>query len=122
MTGENFKELIGLTVNVIARTWENMIKNQRFNELGSIKFDKDIRSISSFLSNQTSFGISLISEGFIRLKQISSLLLVKSLQDHGDGENQDEDDDQLLKNFLVAEDVNWRLNMSEIKNVLAQKI
>jgi hypothetical protein len=122
MTSENFKELIGMTVNVIVRTWENMIKNQRFNELGSIKFDKDIRSISSFLSNQTSFGISLINESFIRLKQISSLLLIKSLEDHTDGDHQNEDDDQVLKDFLVAEDINWRLNMSEIKAVLAQKI
>ncbi|POV98015.1 hypothetical protein PSHT_14258 [Puccinia striiformis] len=122
MTSDNFKELIGMTVNVLVRTWENMIKNQRFNELGSIKFDKDIRNISSFLSNQTSFGISLINESFIRLKQISSLLLIKSLDDHNDGNNQSEDNDQILKNFLVAEDVNWRLNMSEIKNVLAQKI
>ncbi|WAQ92854.1 hypothetical protein PtA15_17A336 [Puccinia triticina] len=122
MTTENFKELIGMTVNLIVRTWENMIKNQKFNELGSIKFDKDIRSISSFLSNQTSFGISLINESFIRLKQISSLLLIKSIEDHNDGDNQNEDDDQVLKNFLVAEDIDWRLNMSEIKNVLAQKI
>ncbi|KAA1107164.1 hypothetical protein PGT21_004636 [Puccinia graminis f. sp. tritici] len=122
MTSENFKELIGMTVNVIVRTWENMIKNQRFNELGSIKFDKDIRSISSFLSNQTSFGISLINESFIRLKQISSLLLIKSLEDHTDGDHQNEDDEQVLKDFLVAEDINWRLNISEIKAVLAQKI
>ncbi|KAI7935395.1 hypothetical protein MJO28_016266 [Puccinia striiformis f. sp. tritici] len=122
MTSDNFKELIGMTVNVLVRTWENMIKNQRFNELGSIKFDKDIRNVSSFLSNQTSFGIALINESFIRLKQISSLLLIKSLDDHNDGNNQSEDNDQILKNFLVAEDVNWRLNMSEIKNVLAQKI
>jgi len=125
MTGENFKELIGMTVNVIVRTWENMIKSQRFNELGSIKFDKDIRTVSSFLSDQTSFGISLVSEAFIRLKQISSLLLMKTLDDHHNPNDAHEtplDHDQLLKNFLVAEDINWRLNLKEIKNVLALKI
>lgn len=125
MTAENFKELIGMTVNVIVRTWENMIKSQRFNELGSIKFDKDIRTVSSFLSDQTSFGISLVSEAFIRLKQISSLLLMKTLDDDHNPNDAHEtplDHDQLLKNFLVAEDINWRLNIKEIKNVLALKI
>lgn len=113
MTAQNFKELIGMTVNVLVRTWENLMKNHKFNELGSIKFDKDLRSVSSFLSGQTSFGISFINESFVRLKQISSLLLMKDLEDNEDEEN--------LKNFLVAEDLNWMLNMSEIKSILAQK-
>lgn len=80
----------------------------RFTELGAMRYDRDLRSVASFLSNQTSFGISLINESFIRLRQISMLL----------GLNEKEDD---LKDFLVSDEITWRLTMVEIKAVLAQK-
>lgn len=73
-----------------------------------MRYDRDLRSVASFLSNQTSFGISLINESFIRLRQISMLL----------GLNEKEDD---LKDFLVSDEITWRLTMVEIKAVLAQK-
>ncbi|CAH7672834.1 COG4 transport protein-domain-containing protein [Phakopsora pachyrhizi] len=108
LTPKNFHEFFSMTVNVLVRPWETIIRNMKFNELGSIRFDKDLRSITSYLSNQTNFGISLINDSFIRLRQISLLL----------GLNEDEED---LKDFLVSESVAWRLTMSEIKGILSQK-
>jgi hypothetical protein len=41
-------------------------------QLGALRFDRDLRSISAFLSAQTSFGGS--REKFIRLQQIATVL------------------------------------------------
>lgn len=109
LTPKNFHGFFGMTVNVIVRPWESMIRNMKFNELGAMRFDRDLRLVTSYLSNQTDFGISLINESFARLRQISMLL----------GLNEVEED---LKDFLVSEEVAWRLTMSEIKGVLGQKI
>ncbi|KAH9820724.1 COG4 transport protein-domain-containing protein [Melampsora americana] len=108
LTPNNFHQVFSATVNMISRPWETQIRNMKFTELGAMRFDRDLRSISSYLSNQTSFGISLINESFIRLRQISMLL----------GLNEKEDD---LKDFLVSDEITWRLSMVEIKSVLSQK-
>lgn len=43
-----------------------------FVQLGAVRFDRDLRSIMTYLSSQTIFGD--IREKFVRLQQISSLL------------------------------------------------
>lgn len=48
-----------------------------FNQLGAIRFDRDLRSMMTNLSSQTMFGD--IREKFIRLQQISSLLNLDSV-------------------------------------------
>ncbi|MBW0480142.1 hypothetical protein O181_019857 [Austropuccinia psidii MF-1] len=109
LTSQNFHEFFSMTIHALVRPWETVVRNMKFNELGSLRFDKDLRSITSYLSSQTNFGVSLINESFIRLRQISMLL----------GLDEAEED---LKDFLVSEEVVWRLTMSEIKGILSQKI
>lgn len=46
---------------------------------GALRFDKDLRGINSFLSNQTPYGVSVLRDSFARLQQISMLLSVETV-------------------------------------------
>lgn len=85
-----------MCVDVLVRPWEKLVMGMKVTEvrllsllslmrlqslisplfvllqLGALRFDRDLRSISAFLSSQTSFGGS--REKFIRLQQMSTIL------------------------------------------------
>ena len=46
---------------------------------GALRFDKDLRGVNSFLSNQTPYGVSVLRDSFARLHQISMLLSVETV-------------------------------------------
>ena len=88
-TDNNYRLFFGLALDVVLRPWEKLLMGLRFTEVGSrlpgtilclvrrpqlgaIRLDRDLRSISTFLSSQTAFGDA--REKFIRLQQISTLL------------------------------------------------
>ena len=48
-------------------------------QLGAIRFDRDLRSITTYLASQTAFGDA--REKFVRLQQISTLLNLDSVSD-----------------------------------------
>ena len=43
-----------------------------FLQLGAVRFDRDLRAITTYLSSQTAFGD--VREKFVRLQQIATLL------------------------------------------------
>lgn len=47
-------------------------------QLGAIRFDRDLRSITTYLSSQTAFGDA--REKFVRLQQMSTLLNLDSVR------------------------------------------
>lgn len=46
---------------------------------GALRFDKDLRGVNSFLSNQTPYGVSVLRDSFARVQQISMLLSVETV-------------------------------------------
>jgi conserved oligomeric Golgi complex subunit 4 len=81
--------MFSLTLDVLIRPWEKHLMGLRFTEvcivisgtglidaryvqLGAIKFDRDLRAITTHLASQTAFGDS--REKFLRLQQLSTLL------------------------------------------------
>lgn len=78
-TTPNYQLIFTLTISVLSRLWESQLKSMKFTELGALRFDRDLRSITSFLSNQTAFGVSVLRESFSRLQQIGMLLSVESV-------------------------------------------
>jgi hypothetical protein len=83
---------------VLIRPWEKLVLSQKYNEvlstfpftlrarpffnkitslflspqLGAVRFDRDLRAITTYLSSQTAFGD--VREKFVRLQQIATLL------------------------------------------------
>lgn len=47
------------------------------NKLGAIRFDRDLRAITTYLSSQTAFGD--VRDKFLRLQQIATLLNLDSV-------------------------------------------
>ena len=80
---------------MLIRPWEKLVLGQKYNEvplpfhsfleasfnqhplsffsqLGAVRFDRDLRAITTYLSSQTAFGD--VREKFVRLQQIATLL------------------------------------------------
>ncbi|EJD53432.1 COG4-domain-containing protein [Auricularia subglabra TFB-10046 SS5] len=105
-TEENYRLFFTFIVDMIVRPWERYIFGLRFTELGAIRFDQDLRFITSFLSNQVSFGA--VRERFQRLQQISTLL------------NLDKEED--LDEFYNGSGITWRLSIAEARSVVALRL
>ncbi|PCH38775.1 COG4-domain-containing protein [Wolfiporia cocos MD-104 SS10] len=71
-TEHNYRMFFGLVLDVLVRPWERFILTLKYSELGAIRFDHDLRAVTSYLSSQTAFGDT--REKFVRLQQISTLL------------------------------------------------
>lgn len=105
-TEHNYRMFFGLMLDVLLRPWEKLITGLQFNELGAIRFDRDLRSITTYLASQTAFGDA--REKFVRLQQISTLLNLDS----------DEDVDE----FYNGSGITWKLSAQEARAVVALKV
>ncbi|KZV88864.1 COG4-domain-containing protein [Exidia glandulosa HHB12029] len=105
-TEENYRLFFTFILDMIVRPWERYVFGLKFTELGAIRFDQDLRFITSFLSNQVSFGA--VRERFQRLQQISTLV------------NLDKEED--LDEFYNGSGITWRLSIAEARSVIALRI
>ncbi|KAJ3046090.1 Golgi transport complex subunit 4 [Rhizophlyctis rosea] len=104
-TETNYNQTIVLTIDQVAKDWErHILANQRFNQFGALRFDKDLRAITSHLTGLIPW---TTRDKFTRLHQISTLLNVESLSEVNDCIN--------AKGGPVA----WRLTVAEVRKVLA---
>ena len=109
MTESNFSSLIQLCVDMFVKEWERMVtsSSNRFNALGAIRFDKDLRNVSSYLNNLLPMGT--VRDRFVRLVQISLLVNMESASE--------------LSEYCGNEDesvnIQWRLTNNDIRKVLA---
>jgi len=102
MTSENYHHLFLLTVEILTRHWEKQILAMRFSELGALRFDRDLRSISGYLNTLTELGDA--REKFQRLQQISTIL------------NLDEEED--ADEFYSGSGIVWRLSANDVKTII----
>ncbi|KAI0086670.1 COG4-domain-containing protein [Irpex rosettiformis] len=100
-TESNYRLFFGLTIDVLVRPWEKFVAALKYTELGAIRFDRDLRAVTTYLSSQTAFGD--IREKFLRLQQISTLLNLDSEEDVDD--------------FYNSSGITWKLNEQEARMV-----
>ncbi|KAF8919450.1 COG4 transport protein-domain-containing protein [Mucidula mucida] len=105
-TEQNYRMFFGLTLQVIIRPWEKFMMGFKFTELGAMRFDRDLRAITTYLSSQTAFGDA--REKFTRLQQMSTLL------------NLDPEED--AEEFYNGSGISWKLSPQEARAVVALKI
>ncbi|KAH8117158.1 COG4-domain-containing protein [Phellopilus nigrolimitatus] len=106
LTESSYRILFDLSIDVLVRPWEKHVMALKYSELGAIRFDRDIRAISTYLSSQVTFGD--IREKFQRLQQISTLLNI----------DKDEDVDEFFSSSGIA----WKLNTAEARAIARLKI
>lgn len=84
-----------------------MMMQKRFNPLGGLQFDKDVRNLIGRLSSLTQ---STVRDKFSRLQQIAIVLNLESVQEILDswGDN--------------AGSLSWRLSPAEVKKVMSLRV
>ncbi|KAJ3535520.1 hypothetical protein NMY22_g6447 [Coprinellus aureogranulatus] len=102
----NYRTFFGLTLDIIIRPWEKFVVSLRYTELGAIRFDRDLRAVTSYLSSQTAFGD--VREKFLRLQQISTLL------------NLDGEED--VEEFYNGSGITWKLTAQEATAIVGLKV
>ncbi|KAG6850470.1 hypothetical protein H0H93_012891 [Arthromyces matolae] len=123
-TENNYRLFFGLVLDVVLRPWEKYVSTLKFTELGAIRFDRDLRSIMTFLASQTAFGDA--REKFIRLQQMSTLLnldnvceiLTSSAGTTNSLAVQEEDVDE----FYNSSGITWKLSSSEARGIAGLKL
>ncbi|KAK0210472.1 COG4 transport protein-domain-containing protein [Desarmillaria ectypa] len=105
-TDRNYRMFFGLALDILLKPWEKFLMGLKFTELGAIRFDRDLRSITTYLSLQTAFGDA--REKFVRLQQMSTLLNL-------DGE---EDVDE----FYNGSGISWKLTAQEARAIVSLKV
>ncbi|KAK0537604.1 Golgi transport complex subunit 4 [Tilletia horrida] len=104
----NYDAFIVTALEGLVRPWEKLVMGMRFTELGALRFDKDIRGLSTYLASQTAVGVR---NKFARLQQISYVL---SLDPH-------ETEEEVYESGVTAGMV-WSLLLSEIRAVKALRL
>jgi len=105
-TDRNYRLFFGLALDVLLRPWEKFIMGFKYTELGAIRFDRDLRSIMTYLSSHIAFGDA--REKFNRLQQISTLLNLDSEED--------------VDEFYNGSGITWKLSAQEARAVANLKI
>lgn len=105
-TEPNFRLFFGALVDVLIRPWEKFVMGMRFNELGAVRFDRDLRAIVTHISSQTAFGD--VRDKFARLQQISQLLNLDNEEDVAD--------------FYNGSGIPWKLSVQEAQAVGALRV
>lgn len=77
-----------------------------WSQLGAIRFDRDLRAITTYLSSQTAFGD--VREKFLRLQQIATLLNLDSEED--------------VDEFYNGSGIAWKLNEHEARLVAGLRL
>ena len=102
----NFRLLFGLVLDVVMRPWEKTVASLRYSELGAIRFDRDLRAVTSYLAGQTAFGDA--REKFVRLQQIATIL------------NLDAEED--VDEFYNSSGIPWKLTEAEARAVSGLRV
>ncbi|KAJ1732061.1 Golgi transport complex subunit 4 [Coemansia biformis] len=78
LTAANLAAALELAIGSLAQDWERAIRQSKFNMLGGIMFEKDVREIQRYLEQES--GVSLRPK-FSRLVQMADALAVESAAD-----------------------------------------
>ncbi|KAF9917094.1 Golgi transport complex subunit 4 [Lobosporangium transversale] len=107
LTEDNYNQVIVNAVIILTKTWEKIIFQKKFNKMGAIRFDKDLRAVGFYLVSLTTFPVR---EKLTRLNQMAMLLDLEALEDLYEiwGSN--------------SETITWRLTDAEVRRVLSSRI
>ncbi|KAG0365226.1 Golgi transport complex subunit 4 [Gamsiella multidivaricata] len=103
LTEDNYNQVIANAVTSLTKTWEKIIFQTKFNKMGAIRFDKDLRAVGFYLVSLTSFPVR---EKLTRLNQMAMLLDLEELEDLY----------EIWGNNSGA--ITWRLTDAEVRRVL----
>ncbi|KAG2176632.1 hypothetical protein INT44_007296 [Umbelopsis vinacea] len=106
-TEPNFAHMLDLMVTAVTKQWEKIVLQTRFNQLGALRFDKDLRSLTHYLSNLTDWSTR---DKMTRLNQTATVLNFETPS-------------EIYEYWgSKAGPVTWRLTVTEIKKLMMLRI
>jgi len=78
LTGANFDSFVLMVASEVTVQLEKAVMKSSFSRLGGLQFDREVRSLSSFLTSITTW---TIRDKFSRLQQMAALLNMESLSE-----------------------------------------
>jgi hypothetical protein len=111
-SSENWESMLRLTIDTVVQDWQDWAIKAKYSELGALCFDKDVRSLTGFLSSQSSLGG--LRDKFARLTHMSYLV------------NLDEEvDEQAMQGGPVSVkggEVAWRFTAEEVSQIRNRRV
>ncbi len=104
LTASNFDQLLHMVIADIATRLEKAVLLKRFNQLGGLQLDKDLRKLIAHFS--ASSQLSVRSE-FARLSQIAILLNLEKVSE--------------VYDYYNSGHMTWRLTPAEVRKTLARR-
>ncbi|KAJ2493111.1 Golgi transport complex subunit 4 [Coemansia sp. RSA 2050] len=110
LTAGNLAAALDIAASSLAVDWERAIRQSKFNMLGGIMFEKDVREIQRYLELESD---TMLRKKFLRLIQSASVLAVEGVADA-----------RHIFDGLSVTDVSPQaaLSKSEVKAILANRI
>ncbi|XP_050237946.1 conserved oligomeric Golgi complex subunit 4 [Mercurialis annua] len=107
MTGNNYDSFVHLVIDYLVKRLEVIMMQKRFNQLGGLQLDRDIRALVSHFSGMTQ---RTVRDKFARLTQMATILNLEKVSEILDfwGEN--------------SGPMTWRLTPAEVRRVLGLRI
>ena len=107
LTVQNYESLVHSVLGHVAKRVEALLLQKRFNQLGGLLLEKDVRNMVNYTSNLTQ---RTVRDKFARLSQMATLLNLESPGEVLDywGDN--------------ADQMMWRLTPFEVKRVLKLRV
>ncbi|KAJ3243509.1 Golgi transport complex subunit 4 [Chytriomyces hyalinus] len=112
----NLTHTLTYTIETILQEWErHLFSTAKFNALGALRFDKDVRSVTAYLSSglatqsgATNFVGGVVQrDKFVRLNNMCALVNVEGLGEVAE---------------VMGVSAGWRLSASDVKRVLALRV
>ncbi|KAI9101042.1 COG4 transport protein-domain-containing protein [Phlyctochytrium arcticum] len=103
----NYNQTALFMIDYVTKDWERYLyQSQKFTQFGALRFDRDLRAVSSYLSSVTQWSCR---DKFTRLNQISTLLNLENL-------------DELADMWGKSGPVAWRLTPKDVRRILALRV
>ncbi|KAJ2789642.1 Golgi transport complex subunit 4 [Coemansia linderi] len=110
LTASNLAAALDIAASSLAVDWERAIRQSKFNMLGGIMFEKDVREIQRYLELESD---TMLRKKFLRLIQSASVLAVEGVADAK----------HIFDGLSVADaSPQAALSKSEVKAILANRI
>eukprot|EP00096_Caligus_rogercresseyi_P000511 TRINITY_DN10984_c0_g1_i1.p1 TRINITY_DN10984_c0_g1~~TRINITY_DN10984_c0_g1_i1.p1 ORF type:complete len:746 (-),score=240.52 TRINITY_DN10984_c0_g1_i1:1-2100(-) len=103
LTPSNYEAFISIVSEEVTSQLEKMVFKSSFSRLGGLQFDREVRSLVSFLTSVTTW---TIRDKFARLNQIATILNIEELSEIAE----------------IWRSANWRLSSGDLKQVLNLRV
>lgn len=105
LTPHNYDCFTSLLITEVAQTLEKAVLKTSFNRLGGLQFDKEVRSLVSYLSSVCTWSVR---DKFARLMQLASILNMEALNE--------------IHEYWGGGTLTWRLTPNEVRQVLSLRV